>query len=78
VRVVGYYFDLAPRVAVARNEARTGRSKVPKVAIFVTARKLEPPSPDEGFDELYVVRPGADRTLEARPWPPEPNPEGGA
>lgn len=55
-RVVGYYLEVTPRVAVARNEGREGRARVPKVAIFTCAKKLVPPAPDEGFDELHVVR----------------------
>jgi predicted kinase len=52
-RVVGYYFDVPPRVCVARNAGRG--KKVPKVAIFAIAKKLQPPSLDEGFDELHAV-----------------------
>ena len=55
-RVVGYYFEVSTRDAVARNERREGRAKVPKVAIFTAAKRLEPPALDEGFDDLTVVR----------------------
>ncbi|MGH9411499.1 MAG: AAA family ATPase [Vicinamibacterales bacterium] len=55
-RVTGYYLPATTREAVARNEAREGRSKVPKVAIFTRAKQLVPPSLDEGFDELHVLR----------------------
>lgn len=55
-RVVGYYIEAATRDAVARNEGRTGRAKVPKVAIFTAAKRLVPPSAAEGFDELHTVR----------------------
>jgi predicted kinase len=55
-RVVGYYIEAATREAVARNEGRTGRAKVPKVAIFTAAKRLVPPSAAEGFDELHTVR----------------------
>jgi predicted kinase len=60
-RVVGYYLEISTRQAVARNERRTGRAKVPKVAIFTAAKRLSAPSRDEGFDELHVVpAPAAD------------------
>ncbi|HMC77979.1 MAG TPA: ATP-binding protein [Vicinamibacterales bacterium] len=59
-RVVGYYIEAATRDAVARNEGRTGRAKVPKVAIFTAAKRLVPPSASEGFDELHTVRALAD------------------
>lgn len=55
-RVVGYYIEAATREAVARNEGRTGRAKVPKVAIFTAAKRLVPPVVEEGFDELHTVR----------------------
>lgn len=54
-RVVGYYLEISTRAAVARNERRDGRAKVPKVAIFTAAKRLEPPELAEGFDELTVV-----------------------
>jgi predicted kinase len=55
-RVVGYYIEASTREAVARNEGRTGRAKVPKVAIFTCAKRLVPPVAEEGFDELHTLR----------------------
>jgi len=55
-RVVGYYLEVTTREAVARNERREGRAKVPKVAIFTCAKKLVPPQVSEGFDELVKIR----------------------
>jgi predicted kinase len=55
-RIVGYYIEATTREAVARNERREGRARVPKVAIFTCAKRLVPPSVDEGFDELRRVR----------------------
>jgi predicted kinase len=52
-RVVGYFFDVTTREAVARNAGRTGREKVPNVAIFTVAKRLEPPARAEGFDQLF-------------------------
>lgn len=63
-RVVGFFFDVPTREAVARNAGRTGRDKVPNVAIFTAAKRLEPPVPAEGFDALYVVRPLADQQFQ--------------
>lgn len=54
-RVIGYYLEVSTREAVARNEKREGRARVPKVAIFTAAKRLVPPSLAEGFDELHVV-----------------------
>lgn len=54
-RVAGYYFPVSTREAVARNERREGRARVPKVAIFTSAKRLVPPAMDEGFDELEAI-----------------------
>jgi predicted kinase len=55
-RIVGYYFEVTTSEAIARNEGREGRAKVPKVAIFTSAKRLIPPALDEGFDELHTIR----------------------
>lgn len=54
-RVVAYYFETTPKIAVARNRGREGKARVPDYVIYVTARKLVPPSFEEGFDEVRVV-----------------------
>ena len=55
-RIIAYYFDCSVKTALMRNQQREeGKGRVPKVAIFVTKKKLQPPSLDEGFDELHVV-----------------------
>ena len=55
-RIVGVFIDASVREAIARNETRQGRGKVPKVAIFTAAKRLVPPVREEGFDELRVER----------------------
>ena len=54
-RVVAYYFETIVKDAVVRNRRREGKARVPDVAIFVTAKKLKPPTLDEGFDEVRVI-----------------------
>ena len=61
-RVVGYFFDVTTRAAVARNANRTGKSKVPNVAIFTVAKSLERPTRAEGFDQLFRVEINEDRS----------------
>ena len=56
-RVVAYFFETAVKDAVARNRLREGAARVPDVAIFVTAKKLVPPTFKEGFDEVRVIAP---------------------
>ena len=54
-RVVAYYFPVDIAVAIARNEQREGRARVPKVAIFTARKRMEPPATDEGFDDIITV-----------------------
>jgi len=54
-QVRGYFFDAALRDALRWNGGRTGAAKIPPAGIVGTFKRLERPSPAEGFDELYVV-----------------------
>jgi predicted kinase len=54
-RVIGYVFPTEARDALRRNRGRSGRDRVPDVAIFTTRKRLEVPSYAEGFDHLFVV-----------------------
>jgi predicted kinase len=56
-RVVAYYFEIAVKEAVARNRGRVGKARVPDVVIYATARKIVPPTFQEGFDEVRVIAP---------------------
>jgi predicted kinase len=53
--VTGYYFPTEPADALRRNRARQGHERVPDVAIFAIRKRLEPPTPAEGFDGLFIV-----------------------
>lgn len=54
-RVIGYFFEIEKKKAIERNQQREGKARVPIPAIYGTAKRLELPTPDEGFDELYTV-----------------------
>ncbi len=54
-RVIGYFMQSQLQECIARNNLREGKAKIPVVAIATTSKKLEMPSFDEGFDELYFV-----------------------
>lgn len=56
-RIVGYFFEIDVKTALVRNRQREGKARVPDVALFVTRKKLLPPSYDEGFDEIHVIGP---------------------
>ena len=58
-RIVAMFFECSVRAAVGRNRAREGNERVPDVAIFTTAKKLVPPTVEEGFDEVRVIAPFA-------------------
>jgi predicted kinase len=66
--IVGYYFESHVKESLERNEQRSGWARVPKVAIYVTAKKLVKPSYAEGFDKLYYVRITDNSTFEMREW----------
>ncbi len=53
--VVGYFFPASVEECVRRNETRAGRARVPVKAIYSTAKRLQTPTLDEGFDKLYIV-----------------------
>ena len=55
-RVVAYVLLTPAREAAARNRTREGPARVPNVAVFATAKRLEPPSLAEGFDAVHLVR----------------------
>ena len=54
--VIAYYFDCPFDEALARNNARTGKAKIPEVGVKGTFKKLTPPSFEEGFDKIYQVQ----------------------
>jgi predicted kinase len=55
-KMVGYYFQSTIEDCLRRNSERSEDSRVPVVAIVSTVKKLELPSLDEGFDQLFSVR----------------------
>jgi predicted kinase len=54
--VSGYYFESKVEDCLRRNAQRSEGERVPDVAILSAAKKLELPSLDEGFDQLFYVR----------------------
>jgi predicted kinase len=59
--VVGYYFQSRVDDCQRRNHQRSDAERVSDIAIFSTAKKLERPTWDEGFDQLFYVRMEAGR-----------------
>src|SRR5947209_4818962 len=54
-RVVGYYFQSRVEDCKRRNDQRPSAQQVPIRGILGTAGRMELPSLEEGFDELYYV-----------------------
>ena len=55
-RVIAYFFDVPLRDAMRRNNQRKLRKKIPPVAVAGTHKKLEAPSKNEGFDQIFAVQ----------------------
>lgn len=55
-RVVGNYFQSRVEDCKRRNDQRPAAQQVPLIGILGTAGRMELPSLEEGFDELYYVR----------------------
>ena len=54
-KIIGCFMQSVLQDCIERNNGRTGKKKIPEIAISCTANKLELPSYAEGFDELYYV-----------------------
>ena len=54
-KVTGYFFRSPLDESIMRNSLREGKENIPEIGIRGTFKKLEIPTYDEGFDELYEV-----------------------
>ena len=54
-RAVGYFMQSRISECIERNQLRTGKARVLAKAIAATSNRLQMPSLEEGFDELYFV-----------------------
>jgi predicted kinase len=70
-RVRGFLFQSALNECIARNSLRVGKSRVPDVGLFATAKVLCRPSYAEGFDELHLVRIGLELQFVVVPFTEE-------
>ena len=65
--VIGYFMESKIKDCIARNALREGKARVPNTAIAATSNKLEIPSYEEGFDELYFVKNDGESMI-IQPW----------
>jgi predicted kinase len=54
-RIIAYWFVTPLREAMRRNNLRKSKQKIPAVAVAGTFKKIQPPTLDEGFDEVHTV-----------------------
>ena len=59
-KVIGYLVEVDAAEALARNDERAGKRRVPTAGVIGTARRLIRPTPEEGFDELWHATATAD------------------
>jgi predicted kinase len=66
--VIGYYFESRLEDCMDRNRQRSGKARVPDIALFASRRRLVVPSLSEGFDRLFFVRLVAGNAFEVLAW----------
>lgn len=69
--VTGYYFKSALQPALERNRQRNGKALIPEKGIIGAYRKLELPSLDEGFDQLFYVEIAEEGQFIVQEWSDE-------
>lgn len=67
-RVVGYYFEPDIEASLARNATRTEKNRIPAAGVYAMLGRLQPPTAEEGFDELYRVSISQNGTFIESPW----------
>lgn len=66
--IKGYFFESVFEHAERRNAGRPERERVPLAGLKAVRTKLELPSLDEGFDELFFVRIAGEREFAVEEW----------
>lgn len=54
-RIVGYYFRSSLKEALERNRPRNEKAVIPDIGIIGTHKRLQIPTYEEGFDQLFYV-----------------------
>lgn len=55
-KVIAYYFETDLNSTLERNSNRMGKANIPEVGVRATYNKLEVPTPDEGFDQIFKIK----------------------
>jgi predicted kinase len=56
-KIIAYFFDTPVRTSIGRNNYRKDKKPIPVPAILRAAKGLQPPSTDEGIDEIVIITP---------------------
>ncbi|MHC4295090.1 MAG: AAA family ATPase [Planctomycetota bacterium] len=67
-KVIGHYFAADLDACKARNRSRPWEQVVPLPGLLGTYNRLEQPSRDEGFDEIYYVKATQDGAFMVEAW----------
>lgn len=67
-RVIGYYFESKLHDCIRRNDRREGKKRIQAKAVAATSNRMELPTRDEGFDELYYVERSGETVMLKRDW----------
>jgi predicted kinase len=59
-QVTAYHLRVPLRAAITRNNRRQPGEIIPVPALIATLKRLQPPTLDEGFDQIYTVELAAD------------------
>ena len=54
-RVIAHFFATRVRTAIGRNNHRKDKKAIPVPAILRSAKQLQPPLAEEGFDEIVTI-----------------------
>jgi len=54
-KITGYFFEPDIQRSLLWNSQRTGKERVPDLAILGSIKRLERPTGNEGFDTIYTV-----------------------
>jgi predicted kinase len=65
--VTAYHLRVPLRAAIARNNRRPPGEIIPVPALIATLKRLQPPTLDEGFDQIYIVELAADNRFLVMP-----------
>lgn len=54
--IISYYFETDLTSTLQRNLQREGKACIPEIGVRATYKKLQVPSLNEGFDEIFKVK----------------------